>query len=130
MSPRTSAAVSLGPSGNINGSVRFLSLVSGKIVIRDQFTILPMNDHIIKTMTELEANTSANLRGSVLDFLGGHTAEDTSTTTLSAYDDMTVLPHFEDDPLSSPLPYDPVWSNDLLLNDEQSLGVLYRILRI
>jgi hypothetical protein len=128
MKPRTSAAISLGPVGNVSGSVRFLSLASNKIIIRDQFVILPANDHIIKTMADLEATTSANLTGSVFDFLGGHTDEDASTTTLSAYDDPTILPHFEEEPLSSPMSYDPAWSNDLLHLEDQSLGGVEQVL--
>ena len=41
-------------------------------------------------------------------------AEDMSSTTVSAYDDPSHLPIYEDDPLSSPLPYDPALFNDLV----------------
>ena len=123
MAPRTSAAICLGPTGNISGSVKFLSLVSNKIIIRDQFTVLPSTDIIINAMNQLEASTSSLLQGSVMDFLGGVTGEDTSSTTISAYDDLTHLPSFDEDPLHTPLPYDPATANDMLAIETHALGI-------
>ena len=50
MRPRTQAAISLGPTGNASGSVRFLSLESGRPINRDKFTILPITDIVISRM--------------------------------------------------------------------------------
>ena len=41
------------PLGNRTGTVRMLSLSSGRIVSRDQFRILPMPESVIKRMNEL-----------------------------------------------------------------------------
>ena len=61
MASRTSAAISLGPTGNASGSVKFLSLVTNRIVVRDQFKILPISDLIIESMNKLEATSSSLL---------------------------------------------------------------------
>jgi hypothetical protein len=53
MRARTQAAISLMPSGNASGSVKFLSLASGKTIVRDQFTKLPCTDIIINQMNDL-----------------------------------------------------------------------------
>jgi hypothetical protein len=50
-----------------------------------------------------------------------------SSTTLSAYDDLSHLPSFEDDPLHTPAPYDTALANELLVLEPQSLGVLGQI---
>jgi hypothetical protein len=53
MRSRTQAAISLMPSGNVSGSVKFLSLASGKTIVRDQFTQLPCTDIVINQMNVL-----------------------------------------------------------------------------
>ena len=41
------------PLGNRTGSVRMLSLSTGRLVNRDQFRILPMPELVIKRLNEL-----------------------------------------------------------------------------
>ena len=53
MKSRTEDCVVMLPTGNRTGSVRMLSLSSGKIVTRDQFKILPMPQSVITRMNEL-----------------------------------------------------------------------------
>ena len=53
MRPRTNAVISLGHTGNISGSVKFLSLNTGKTIIRDQFTIVPIPDNVITHMNKI-----------------------------------------------------------------------------
>lgn len=43
------------PLGNRTGTVRMLSLSTGKLVNRDQFTIMPMPESVIKRMNALES---------------------------------------------------------------------------
>ena len=66
MRPRTQAAISLGPTGNASGSVRFLSLESGRPINRDKFTILPITDIVISRMNSL-AELAAKSYKSKLD---------------------------------------------------------------
>jgi hypothetical protein len=51
--PRTSAAIALNPTGNLQGSYHFLSLVTGKPINRRRWTELPITDAIIARVHEL-----------------------------------------------------------------------------
>ena len=50
---RTEDCVVMLPLGNRTGTVRMLSLATGKLVNRDQFTIMPMPESVIKRMSAL-----------------------------------------------------------------------------
>ena len=53
MESRTEDCVVMLPLGNRTGSVRMLSLKSGRLVNRDQFRILPMPESVIKRLNDL-----------------------------------------------------------------------------
>eukprot|EP00957_Ditylum_brightwellii_P164238 12504072-Ditylum_brightwellii.AAC.1 len=53
MQNRTTGAVTLGPSLNMQGGYKLLNLISGQIINRREFTELPMPDSVIKRMEEL-----------------------------------------------------------------------------
>lgn len=53
MRPRTEAAITLMPTGNRTGSVQCLSLNTGRVIRRDQFTKLPMPDNVIAHLNKL-----------------------------------------------------------------------------
>jgi hypothetical protein len=59
MRPRTTPCIALCPTGNTTGSVQFLSLVTGSVITRDQFTELPMPDSVINHLNVLAAKQSA-----------------------------------------------------------------------
>ena len=69
MNPHTQACISLYPYGAI-GSVRVLSLETGRVVTRNQFKSLPIPDNVIAHMNKL-ADTQANSPAAVLDFRMG-----------------------------------------------------------
>ena len=50
---RTEDCVVMLPLGNRTGTVRMLSLATGKLVNRDQFRVMPMPDSVIKRLNEL-----------------------------------------------------------------------------
>ena len=56
---RTHACISLCPTGNLTGSVKFLSLQSNRIVTRDQFRIMPMPNIVISHMNRMAAQFRA-----------------------------------------------------------------------
>jgi hypothetical protein len=47
MRERTSGAISLGPSGNIQGGYNFLSLLTWKVIKRRSWTVIPMPTEFI-----------------------------------------------------------------------------------
>jgi len=47
MASRTQPAICLGPTGNMQGSYRFFSLSTGRVIVRCNFTVFPMPDNII-----------------------------------------------------------------------------------
>jgi hypothetical protein len=55
MVPRTHEAIALGPTGNLQGSVKFYCLKTGQVLKRWEFTPLPMPDQIIKQVNAFGA---------------------------------------------------------------------------
>jgi len=53
--PRTTRAIALRPSGDSQGGYYFMSLSSGKIIIRNKWTKLPMPAKVIATVHQLAA---------------------------------------------------------------------------
>jgi hypothetical protein len=56
MESRTTGAISLGGTGNIQGTYKFLSLRSGEIVVRRAWTKLPVPRDVIERVEELAIN--------------------------------------------------------------------------
>jgi hypothetical protein len=48
MTPRTHEAIALGPTGNLQGSVKFYCIHTGRVLKRRSFTPMPMPDHVIR----------------------------------------------------------------------------------
>jgi hypothetical protein len=53
MISRTFGAISLGPTGNIQGTYKFMSLLTGKLIKARSFTPLPMPEEVIKQVEEM-----------------------------------------------------------------------------
>jgi hypothetical protein len=56
MTSRTTEAISLGVSGNVQGKYKFMSLRTGDIVVRRSWTELPMPSEVIDRIMELTTN--------------------------------------------------------------------------
>jgi hypothetical protein len=69
------------PTGNRTGSVKMLSLATGRIVTRDQFKILPMSTSVIMALNRMAA----------IDGISPTQAPGTQTTTIREHD--TILSH-------------------------------------
>lgn len=66
MSGRTEDCISVLPTGNRSGSVKMMSIDTGRIVTRDQFRVLPMPPHVVSRLNELasrEGRTKNNAEG-------------------------------------------------------------------
>ena len=55
LTARTHGCIALLPTGNLTGSVKFLSLATNKVVTRDQFRILPMPTLVIDYINSMAA---------------------------------------------------------------------------
>jgi hypothetical protein len=53
MNPRTVGAIALCPTGNEQGTYLFLNLNTGKIITRNQWTVLPMPDNVITHVDQM-----------------------------------------------------------------------------
>jgi hypothetical protein len=53
MAPRTHAAIALGPTGNLQGSVKFYCITTGRKMKRRSFTPMPMPDHVIQRVNAI-----------------------------------------------------------------------------
>ena len=58
MTPQTHKCIALGPTGNLQGSVKFYCLTTGRVLKRRSFTPMPMPDRVIK-----QANTIGERKG-------------------------------------------------------------------
>jgi hypothetical protein len=96
MKARTEDCIALLPTGNRTGSVRMLSLATGKIVTRDQFRILPMSISVIQLLNRMAAAdgiTPQTTTGVPPDTIRDHP---TAASQLPTY--FTPSHHTTDDP--------------------------------
>jgi hypothetical protein len=56
MISRTVGAISLGPTGNIQGAYNFMSLLTGKLIKARSFTPLPMPEDVVKQVERMGAS--------------------------------------------------------------------------
>ena len=61
MSPRTKGCLLLGLSGNLQGSLKFFDLETGKVVVRHSFKVLPMPNRLAKLANPLGANFARDI---------------------------------------------------------------------
>jgi hypothetical protein len=59
--PRTKGAISLGPSGNLQGEFKFMSQNTGKKIIRRSWDVIPMPDTVIARVNMLGSNQPEQL---------------------------------------------------------------------
>jgi hypothetical protein len=52
MEPRTRWGICLGPTGNLQGSHKFMSLSTGKRIVRCKFTEMPLTDSVKKQVAK------------------------------------------------------------------------------
>jgi len=50
--PRTRWAICLGPTGNLQGSYKFMSLTTGRKIVRRKFTEMPVTDSVIEQVAK------------------------------------------------------------------------------
>ena len=53
MVARTHACIALGPTGNLQGTVKFYCLTTGQVLKRRSFTVIPMPDRIITRVNKI-----------------------------------------------------------------------------
>ena len=75
MRARTSPCIVLGPTGNIQGSVKCYNLDTQQIIKRRTVTPLPMPDRIIKLITRLGKKSKQSRTTDKLTFLNRHKAK-------------------------------------------------------
>ena len=51
--PRTKGAISLGPSGNLQGGFKFMDLNTGKKIVRRSWDVIPIPDTVITRVNTL-----------------------------------------------------------------------------
>jgi len=59
LEPRTNWAICMRPTGNLQGSYKFLSLATGKKVTQSKFTEMPVTDAVIKQVEEMAVKDGA-----------------------------------------------------------------------
>jgi hypothetical protein len=92
MTPRTIGAICLGPTGNAQGGYRFMSLLTGKLLYRRSFSVVPVTDLVIDHVNAL------GMRDEVREDLRIETTPNSLTdkTTKSFEDDVTDSPTNDD----------------------------------
>ena len=122
MSGRTEDCISVLPTGNRSGSVKMMSIDTGRIVTRDLFRVLPMPPHVVSRLNDLasrEGRTKNNAEGvqryeaasrgentlpSFEEVLGGESEDPILSMNLSPPDyAQTVQPEVESEPTPATL---------------------------
>ena len=62
MTSRTEDCIAMLPTGNLSGTVKMMSIATGKIVSRDQFIILPMPSSVIAKLNELACKEGRHVK--------------------------------------------------------------------
>ena len=84
MHPRATGAIALGSTYNLQTGYKFMSLNTGKLIHRRNFTIIPISQDVINRVNEFGMRQN---RPSKLSFLGGNEDNDTSDTGQSDSED-------------------------------------------
>ena len=78
MISRTVGGISLGPTGNIQGTYKFMSLLTGKLIRARSFTPLPMPDEVVFKVESMASGpiiideTEVNINGYNRDYVPIH----------------------------------------------------------
>ena len=75
--PHTIGAICMGPSGNIQGGYKFLNLLTGKKIVRCQFTALPIPTKVIYRVDELSQQDQQPVLITFYDRFGNPIIDDT-----------------------------------------------------
>ena len=70
MHSRTNGCVALMPTGYVQGTVRCFQLHNGAVVNRDNFTVLPMSDHVVAHLNDLAARDRRSIQSDAAIALG------------------------------------------------------------
>ncbi len=65
LEPKTKWAICMGPTENLQGSYKFLSLATGKKVMQRKFTKMPVTEAVIKQVEEMAVKDGA-VKGVIL----------------------------------------------------------------
>ena len=69
MSERTHACIVLGPSGNLQGSIKCFDLLTGQVIRRRRFTPMPMTVNVLKLANRWGKMTRTIQYGVIVEFL-------------------------------------------------------------
>jgi len=105
MEPRTSGAIALRPSGNEQGGHYFLSLHTGKRILRNHWTILPMRNDVVDAVHRLAAASKQ---------AGDITFTDKDGNIITGNDDEEIEEAMENEPF--PVPND---HHENIINDDR-----------
>ncbi len=61
MEPRTTGAINLGPTGNLQGAHRFFNLLTGKVMVHRKSTELPVPSEVILRLEEMAYDPMDNV---------------------------------------------------------------------
>jgi len=72
MVSRTHEAITLGPAGNLQGSVKFFCLNTGRVLKRRRFTQMPMPQSVITKVNNIGKNKIRDGRSASSTAMGSH----------------------------------------------------------
>lgn len=122
--PRTEGCIALLPVGNVQGSVLFFKLSTGRVVTRDHFKVLPVPDEVIQYLNALAAKAKKKMSKEPIFRVGNYVIEDDYHPTIDDEfedDDESVIDQQVSNVINiNESDYDdalPVESNETLLAD-------------
>ena len=104
MKSRTEDCIVMLPTGNRTGSVRMLSLATGRIVTRDQFKIMPMPTSVIQRMNALAKENGRTMKTTGVHY--EHDNDDSPAHPQPIPHNIMPIPNIGNDPWVEPLAED------------------------
>jgi hypothetical protein len=124
---RTKGAISLGPSGNLQGGYRFMALNTGKKIVRRSWDKIPMPESVLARVNELGSDqpalmTFTDRHGRLIgDVEISGVTEATDDTQIPGVIDDVELPGVDGDGLEDPTPQVEIINDDLDIPEDPPL---------
>ncbi len=110
--PRTNWGICMGPTGNLQGSYKFMSLTTGKKIARHEFTEMPMTEAVMNLIKKWAMKDHAK---------NGLMFKNRNGEEYKFYDDKEDTPNVH--PENAPFPDIPAEAPRILTEQEETQGV-------
>jgi len=123
--PRTEGCIALLPVGNVQGSVLFFKLSTGRVVTRDHFTVLPTPDEVITYLNQLAAKAKKKLSKEPIFRIGNVVIEDNYHPAVDEVNDDGMMDIVEEEPPNNVINIDESNYDDVMpIHDVEDVAIV------